>query len=162
MTTKASGDHRESRGVAGLTEIDDEGVVAREDTGYQSSLSSTHSVHAEGTNGNGNGNGSDGSFIGNVKAKASEIYSSVKPQSSQERIVVPRIPEELANIVKRFKDSDAAKITEAEIHRLHHGVGLDGMPEVSAVTTPFRTYKRAGWGTQFATLSARAFKNLYR
>lgn len=72
------------------------------------------------------------------------------------------MPEKLAELVAGYKASDQAKITEAELQRLHHGVGIDGLREMTSETTPFRTYKRASWGTQFMTLSSRAFKNLYR
>lgn len=102
------------------------------------------------------------SFFGKIKTTGAELTSALQSNSRDEDVIVPPLPEKLARLVDGYKASDQAKITEAELHRLHHGVGLDGVHEVTSETTPFRTYKRASWGTQFITLSGRAFKNLYR
>jgi hypothetical protein len=128
------------------------------ETGYASSASSFNDMSPHGSE----RSATSSSIVNQIKAKAIEAFHSIKSSNSEEPVVTPAMPERLAHLVLGFKDSDQAKITEAEIHRLHHGVGLNGLQEVSGETTPFRTYKRASWALQFKTLSSRAFKNLYR
>ena len=106
--------------------------------------------------------GGSSSAIAKIKTKVAGMTSTLVSNGDSGPAAVPAMPEKLAHLVDGFRASDQAKITEAEVHRLHQGVGLDGLREVTSETTPFRTYKRASWWTQFKVLSSRAFKNLYR
>jgi hypothetical protein len=92
----------------------------------------------------------------------SKLRSLVRPQSRTSIVIVPPVPEKLEELVSGFRDSDQAKITEAEIHRIHNGEGLHGSREITSDATRLGGYKKASWWTQFKLLSGRAFKNLYR
>jgi hypothetical protein len=147
LTTKAAGDHRSDRSQQALD---------------VESGSTTPVANAQETSENDNAYRSGSSIVNKVKSTAIGWASALSSKSEGGGVLVPAIPDKLAQLVEGFQASDQAKITEAELHRLHHGVGLDGLREVTSETTPFRTYKRASWWTQFKTLSGRAFKNLYR
>ena len=145
VTTKAAGDHKSDR-------------VPAEDAEIGSLASASGAIdHADHSNGSGSS-----SIVTKFKNKAFDFTQSLKSSTQDETVIIPAMPQKLAQLVAGYKASDQAKITEAELHRLHHGVGLDGLREVTSETTPFRTYKRASWSTQFVTLRSRAFKNLYR
>ncbi len=101
------------------------------------------------------------SAVSQIKTKTSAIFSRFNG-SSNSSIVIPDLPPKLAALVDGFTDSDQAKITEAEIGRLEHGVGLGEMQDIATEAELLRGYKKASWWTQFRILSGRAFKNLYR
>jgi hypothetical protein len=82
--------------------------------------------------------------------------------SSGSSIVVPELSASMAALVQGFLESDQAKITEAEIARLHSGVGVGDMQDIVTEVESLRGHKKATWWTQFRILSGRAFKNLYR
>jgi len=146
LTTKAAGDHRSDRTLP---------------SGDLETGSSSPGVDDLGSS---EGHSHDGpsSAIAKVKSKVTGFASTLTLKRESEPALVSALPEKLAHLVDGFRASDQAKITEAEVHRLHQGVGLDGLRELTSETTPFRTYKRASWWTQFKVLSSRAFKNLYR
>jgi hypothetical protein len=146
LTTKAAGDHRSDRTLSS-------GDI---ETGSSSSGVDDHGS-SEGHN-----HGGPSSAVTKIKTKVAGIVNTLTSNGDSEPALAPAMPDKLAHLVDGFRASDQAKITEAEVHRLHQGVGLDGLREVTSETTPFRTYKRASWWTQFKVLSSRAFKNLYR
>lgn len=140
VTVEAGGDHRHSR-------------------------SKTPDPQAEAENGYGGGesSSSDGGAAGGggafqaARKQASSLFSS-----RSERPASPTpIPAKLESLVRSFIASDQAKITEAEVRRLHDGIGLEDMQDI-ATGARLRGYAAATWWTQFKILSQRAFKNLYR
>lgn len=92
----------------------------------------------------------------------SKLQASFKPRNHTSIVIVPPVSEQLEALVSGFRDSDQAKITEAEIHRIHNGEGIHGSREIATNATRLRGYRKASWWTQFQLLSGRAFKNLYR
>lgn len=97
-----------------------------------------------------------------IKGSTRDALGNFGIRSNTTNVAVEPLPPKLDYLVNKFKDSNQAKITEAELNRLHQGLGLNGLQQVTPETTPFRTYDRATWWTQFVVLSSRAFKNLYR
>lgn len=146
MTTKASGDHRinKTNQVNGLN--GDSSANAEVDSEAAEIEAVAQSEQQE-------------SIWRRVKSK---LQASVKPRNRTSIVIVPPVPEELEALVSGFRDSDQAKITEAEIHRIHNGEGLHGSREIATNATRLRGYRKASWWTQFQLLSGRAFKNLYR
>lgn len=145
VTTKASGDHRgdkKSRHNGTSTEAPD----ADMDSAEAEIEAEEESEERENI----------------IQRFRSRVRSLVRPQSRTSIVIVPPVPERLEELVSGFRDSDQAKITEAEIHRIHNGEGLHGSREIATDATRLGGYKRASWWTQFKLLSGRAFKNLYR
>lgn len=147
VTTKASGDHKSDK--------------THRTTGLNGSTSTTSDVERDSTEAEdaAEERGEQGSIWTRMKEKLS---AAVTPKSQTSIVIVPPVPERLEDLVNGFRDSDQAKITEAEIHRIHNGEGLHGVRAISTDATRLGGYKKASWWTQFKLLSGRAFKNLYR
>jgi hypothetical protein len=101
------------------------------------------------------------SAVEQLKRKTSELFGRLS-RSSDSSILIPEMPTGLSSLVDGFNDSDQAKITEAEINRLHQGIGLGEMQDITTEVELLRGFRKASWWTQFRILSSRAFKNLYR
>ncbi|KAI5454303.1 FAD-dependent urate hydroxylase [Naganishia albida] len=145
VTTKASGDHRGDK-KGRVNEDSSEAAVADVDSAGAEIEAAEEYDERQST-------------LQRYKAK---FQSLVRPQSRTSIVIVPPVPEKLEELVSGFRDSDQAKITEAEIHRIHNGEGLHGSREITTDATRLGGYKKASWWTQFKLLSGRAFKNLYR
>ncbi|KAJ9115056.1 hypothetical protein QFC22_005384 [Naganishia vaughanmartiniae] len=147
VTTKASGDHKgdKTHRVAGLN-------------GSTSTTSDVERDSAEAEEA-AEELGEQGSMWTRLK---DNLSAAVAPKSQTSIVIVPAVPERLEDLVNGFRESDQAKITEAEIHRIHNGEGLHGVRAISTDATRLGGYKKASWWTQFKLLSGRAFKNLYR
>ncbi len=98
------------------------------------------------------------SFYRRIRNGTAQLFRAREPA----QVALPALPEKLAELVESFKASDQAKITEAEIHRMHEGLAIDGTQDIATDMPLLRGYKKASWWTQFKQLSGRAFKNLYR
>lgn len=146
MTTKAAGDHRSNKidrvnGLNGDSSHDVEVNSAEAEVEAEMEFEQQESIW---------------------QRMKSRVQASVKPRNRTSIVIVPPVPEQLEALVSGFRDSDQAKITEAEIHRIHNGEGLHGSREIAPDASRLRGYRKASWWTQFQLLSGRAFKNLYR
>lgn len=144
VTVEAGGDHRNNRSrTPTSTEDDAENGFGESET----------SPSPQGENGH-------GGALNALKRKTLSIYHS---GNGKNKLVLPTpLPAKLEQLVQSFLASDQAKITEAEVTRLHSGIGIEGMPDIASEESMLKTYEKASWWTQFTTLSGRAFKNLYR
>ncbi len=152
MTAQATGEKRpEGNGTLTPPEIDGNGIANGDIESQDQAASSTPLSQTNGRP----------TAIEQLKTKTSEMLSRLS-RSSDSSILIPEMPSGLASLVDGFNESDQAKITEAEINRLHQGIGLGEMQDIATEAELLRGYKKASWWTQFRILSGRAFKNLYR
>lgn len=85
----------------------------------------------------------------------SRIFGSGRMSPSQ-----VELSPKLAKLVDAYAGSEVAQETKQEITAASTHARANGHADGQAVV--LRSYKRAGWWSQFMILSGRAFKNLYR